>query len=270
MDPSSYVPIAFLLLFSGGMIAYAINRTLRQVRRLGNIARDLGFNDVEIQWMNSTVSGQYSSLPASISLSSGEHSAQYIRLRLSVSIPGQLLIQKPPGGMERWFGQVLREPIERPPRLLLSNSSIPEEVVVYADSGFQSDAVRVQKVSRIAERIVHDPEIELCLNTGELILTRPVAGGLEHQIPWLWSILVEFALALGASIRSATKPLNQDAVCPFCRDEIREQDATWLCSECNAVHHVGCWRENGRCSAFGCNGQPTNDRAKVHTLDERS
>lgn len=44
-------------------------------------------------------------------------------------------------------------------------------------------------------------------------------------------------------------------MCPFCRTEIREEDAVAVCPACGIAHHKGCWEENGGCTTFGCSQQ---------------
>jgi len=37
--------------------------------------------------------------------------------------------------------------------------------------------------------------------------------------------------------------------CPYCHDAVEEVVERAACQQCLAVHHVGCWRELGRCGA---------------------
>ena len=39
--------------------------------------------------------------------------------------------------------------------------------------------------------------------------------------------------------------------CPFCHDELREEELLAACRGCGARHHAGCWDEAGRCGACG-------------------
>lgn len=43
--------------------------------------------------------------------------------------------------------------------------------------------------------------------------------------------------------------------CPFCRTEIREEDAVKVCPACGIAHHQNCWNENKGCTTFGCSEQ---------------
>lgn len=46
--------------------------------------------------------------------------------------------------------------------------------------------------------------------------------------------------------------------CPYCRSEIGEQDAVSRCRKCRTAHHEECWKEQGRCSVFGCGSSSHN------------
>ncbi|HZU98067.1 MAG TPA: hypothetical protein VFF73_15290, partial [Planctomycetota bacterium] len=39
--------------------------------------------------------------------------------------------------------------------------------------------------------------------------------------------------------------------CAYCRDTLTRAEASY-CASCLAPHHEDCWRQHGRCSAFGC------------------
>lgn len=43
-----------------------------------------------------------------------------------------------------------------------------------------------------------------------------------------------------------------ETLCPYCRAVIQEQDEVARCRKCRTAHHEECWREQGRCSVFGC------------------
>ncbi len=40
--------------------------------------------------------------------------------------------------------------------------------------------------------------------------------------------------------------------CPFCKTEIKQEDAVKVCPVCGIPHHAGCWEENQGCTTFGC------------------
>lgn len=44
-------------------------------------------------------------------------------------------------------------------------------------------------------------------------------------------------------------------VCPFCKTEIKEEDAVKVCPACGIPHHETCWDENKGCTTFGCSEQ---------------
>ncbi len=44
-------------------------------------------------------------------------------------------------------------------------------------------------------------------------------------------------------------------ICPFCKTEIKEDDAVKVCPACGIPHHEGCWEENKGCTTFGCSEQ---------------
>ncbi len=45
------------------------------------------------------------------------------------------------------------------------------------------------------------------------------------------------------------------AVCPYCRESIRENEKAARCILCRTAHHDECWTEIGHCSVFGCKGK---------------
>lgn len=44
-------------------------------------------------------------------------------------------------------------------------------------------------------------------------------------------------------------------ICPFCKTEIKEEDAVMVCPACGIAHHAECWNENKGCTTFGCSQQ---------------
>lgn len=44
-------------------------------------------------------------------------------------------------------------------------------------------------------------------------------------------------------------------ICPYCKTEIKEDDAVKVCPVCNIPHHEACWEENKGCTTFGCSEQ---------------
>jgi hypothetical protein len=45
--------------------------------------------------------------------------------------------------------------------------------------------------------------------------------------------------------------------CPYCQFPFKPGVPVVFCSDCEVPHHRECWDENGRCTTYGCNGQPT-------------
>jgi hypothetical protein len=74
--------------------------------------------------------------------------------------------------------------------------------------------------------------------------------------------LSEWHKTLGASItfvrfllnyEERKQPSQQDeALCPYCKARIAENEQAVSCSTCSTVHHQDCWNETDRCSVFGC------------------
>jgi hypothetical protein len=46
-----------------------------------------------------------------------------------------------------------------------------------------------------------------------------------------------------------------DVLCPYCREEFSQREATVSCRDCKTRHHKDCWEEVGKCSVFGCNSK---------------
>ncbi len=42
--------------------------------------------------------------------------------------------------------------------------------------------------------------------------------------------------------------------CPYCLSPIEEQEEKVRCPKCGVTHHAECWRTNGKCSVYGCDG----------------
>ncbi len=46
--------------------------------------------------------------------------------------------------------------------------------------------------------------------------------------------------------------------CPYCQTPIKPGAPVFVCSVCGIPHHTECWRENRRCTTFGCTGVDTD------------
>ena len=43
--------------------------------------------------------------------------------------------------------------------------------------------------------------------------------------------------------------------CPYCRSNLRLGEPLVRCVSCHTFQHPLCWRENSKCSVFGCNSE---------------
>jgi len=46
--------------------------------------------------------------------------------------------------------------------------------------------------------------------------------------------------------------------CPYCLYPVAGSEPVVHCSHCGQPHHTECWRENTRCTTYGCAGRPLN------------
>ena len=44
------------------------------------------------------------------------------------------------------------------------------------------------------------------------------------------------------------------STCPYCRSSLAGSERATTCSHCGLSYHQECWRENGGCAAYGCQG----------------
>lgn len=42
--------------------------------------------------------------------------------------------------------------------------------------------------------------------------------------------------------------------CPYCLSPVGADEDKVRCPKCGVVHHADCWRTNGSCSVYGCDG----------------
>lgn len=47
---------------------------------------------------------------------------------------------------------------------------------------------------------------------------------------------------------------KESSICPYCLSPIAEHEEHILCPVCGVAHHGECWRMNGKCSVYGCDG----------------
>jgi hypothetical protein len=50
-----------------------------------------------------------------------------------------------------------------------------------------------------------------------------------------------------------------DAVCPYCRAKIADDEPSHVCEGCSTPHHADCYAENGGCTIFGCSKAPADE-----------
>lgn len=48
--------------------------------------------------------------------------------------------------------------------------------------------------------------------------------------------------------------VNESSNCPYCLSPIEESEVSIRCPKCGVVHHAECWKANGSCSVYGCDG----------------
>ncbi len=42
--------------------------------------------------------------------------------------------------------------------------------------------------------------------------------------------------------------------CPYCLSPVGEHEERVRCPKCGVIHHADCWKTNGKCSVYGCDG----------------
>jgi len=50
---------------------------------------------------------------------------------------------------------------------------------------------------------------------------------------------------------------KESANCPYCLSPIEDDAERVRCPVCGVAHHAECWRTNGKCSVYGCDGWQT-------------
>lgn len=82
--------------------------------------------------------------------------------------------------------------------------------------------------------------------------------------PFGWPDWIHSMLRLHEASRS--KSVRR---CPYCKSSLATEGQAQLssCSLCSTVHHIECWRINGRCSVMGCLGHEIR-RALGETIVE--
>lgn len=60
-----------------------------------------------------------------------------------------------------------------------------------------------------------------------------------------------------------------DMRCPYCFDQLGEDDEVSRCDRCSTALHTSCFEEYGRCTVVGCAGRPARDRAPDEAVVSR-
>lgn len=47
---------------------------------------------------------------------------------------------------------------------------------------------------------------------------------------------------------------NQTGNCPYCLSLMEPGEESVRCPKCGVTHHAECWKSNGKCSVYGCDG----------------
>lgn len=51
-------------------------------------------------------------------------------------------------------------------------------------------------------------------------------------------------------MNAPTEPRN----CPYCLNPVAPDEDKVRCPKCGVTHHADCWKTNGKCSVYGCDG----------------
>lgn len=81
-----------------------------------------------------------------------------------------------------------------------------------------------------------------------------VFGALERLAPLFTRAPLTIRVAQ-AEVKVRAWQIDEQALCPFCRDTLGSDDLT-ACDHCHTAHHRECLAEAGGCTVFGCGGRP--------------
>lgn len=56
---------------------------------------------------------------------------------------------------------------------------------------------------------------------------------------------------------------GEGLLCPYCRDDVADEDALEACPHCRTLHHRDCYEEAGGCTLLGCAGAPSRSRERA-------
>ena len=50
------------------------------------------------------------------------------------------------------------------------------------------------------------------------------------------------------------RKVKENRNCPYCLSPVEPDEERVRCPKCGVVHHADCWKANGSCSVYGCDG----------------
>ena len=50
------------------------------------------------------------------------------------------------------------------------------------------------------------------------------------------------------------RKVTENRNCPYCLSLIDTEEERIRCPKCGVIHHIDCWKANGSCSVYGCDG----------------
>lgn len=78
----------------------------------------------------------------------------------------------------------------------------------------------------------------------------------EKILAGMWNLLKTSTAILQPLKLNVTDRLALALYCPYCKNELQDSVGLIRCTQCHTLHHANCWKENGKCSVFGCSGIP--------------
>ncbi len=62
---------------------------------------------------------------------------------------------------------------------------------------------------------------------------------------------------------------SEPGKCPYCLGNIGESDERVRCPRCGSSHHRECWKANGKCAVYGCDGAALWDESIAEKIAPR-
>jgi hypothetical protein len=50
------------------------------------------------------------------------------------------------------------------------------------------------------------------------------------------------------------RQVKENRNCPYCLSPVEPGEERVRCPKCGVIHHADCWKANGSCSVYGCDG----------------